>query len=208
MQEPADRSYGCSLCVNVQKRGSRRRQWIYIDKTRFHGDEFMLPTAAQVATCCVGDIVEVPVNIANSFGVVAPESLAWRAPQPAQKAREEDPPLFSQSMYDDWTPMATFLKTSTEKVVPFDLAPLFQTMRTACLGLDVAVLKQEVQAVAAGVCEKHQHEFGTQAMIKQPKDAIVVPLRRLGLTRDRHTPMQYRVGDSLTVYCSVGGIRT
>lgn len=59
------------------KKGSKRHVWIQRDMCRFHGDELMVASMANVPTVCVNDRIEIPVTIANAFGLIDLESIYW-----------------------------------------------------------------------------------------------------------------------------------
>lgn len=48
---------------------------------RFHGDELMVARLANVPTVCVDDRLEVPINLANAFGMTDLSSFSWLPPQ-------------------------------------------------------------------------------------------------------------------------------
>lgn len=59
------------------KKGSKRHIWVQRDMCRFHGDELMVASLSNVPTVCVDDRIEIPVNIANAFGLVDLNSIVW-----------------------------------------------------------------------------------------------------------------------------------
>lgn len=66
-----------SIRFETLRRGAKREIWIQRDICRFHGDELMVGTMSNVPVVCVDDIIEIPVNIVNAFGIVDLNSVDW-----------------------------------------------------------------------------------------------------------------------------------
>lgn len=73
------RVYQAQFRFETLKKGSRRTIWIHRDICRFHGDELMIASLANVPTVNVDDRLEIPVNISNAFGLVDLNSITWKS---------------------------------------------------------------------------------------------------------------------------------
>lgn len=71
--------------VAVAPAGSKRRMWLHRDLCRFHGDETGQAVLTPLGPVCVGDLIELPIVLANGIGLADLSTVRWlplnRAPR-------------------------------------------------------------------------------------------------------------------------------
>eukprot|EP00917_Polyrhabdina_sp_WS-2016_P008587 GHVP01019220.1.p1 GENE.GHVP01019220.1~~GHVP01019220.1.p1 ORF type:complete len:460 (+),score=50.15 GHVP01019220.1:32-1411(+) len=183
---------------DVFKQGTSRAIWLHRDVCRFHGDELMIASVADVASVCVGDRVEIPVNIGNAFGNVILESVHWESfivgYLPSRRQAEADPfrQCVIERMKAHWEPIDTFLHLTPETRVVSDFKPQWKLKNTRFTGVEITHTRSEYDACQTGEVPESFSLLGIACFVRPQNSSIVVPLKRLGLQHDRFTQLYTR----------------
>merc|ERR1719456_2054612 len=198
--------YDCVFKYDVYPRGSSRSFWIHKDICRFHGDETRVAATQNITPVCVGDRIEIAVNVFNAMGTVDVDRIQWHPLQSLPSAPRECP--IEQELFD-WYDLDSFQSQSVERLqIPDFFAPNLVHVETEYAGIDVAVSRTKLRAGSAGVVPQADRILGSRFEVVPRTSPIILPLKRMGLQHDRFTKMQLREGDAIRLYISQGGKMT
>lgn len=203
----ARREYQAQFRFETIRTGSKRQIWIQRDMCRFHGDELMVASMSNVPTICVGDLIEIPVNIANAFGLVDVNTISWFPlefisdpyRQFGQHCELERPKQL-------WLGLDQFQPSTNERLQNNDhFGPQWKHVKTDFTGIDVVLSRSKYSATEIGEVPNAKRWLGLEACVRDAKLPIVCALTRLGLQHDRFSMKHFRQGDSIWLYVSQGG---
>ena len=200
--------YYAQFRFETVRKHSRRTIWICRDICRFHGDELMVANLSNVPTVNVDDILEIPVNISNAFGLVNLNSVTWNSLEFITSPSERE---FGQ-MCDvlrknqQWFNLDVFQPTTNERLQINDFfAPQWIHLKTEFAGIDITCSRSVYIASEIGEVPQSRRWLGIQSIVMPRKSPIVCPLTRLGLQHDRFSPHLVRQGDIIILYILQGG---
>lgn len=198
--------YECSFKFDTFSKGSPRSFWIHKDICRFHGDETRVAATQNITPVCVGDRIEIAVNLFNAMGLVDCNQVRWHHLKVFPLERRECP--IEQELFD-WYDLDSFQSQSVERLqIPDFFAPQLLHCATEYAGIDVAVSRTRLRADAQGVVPQADRILGSRFEVLPRSSPIILPLKRVGLQHDRFTKIQLRHGDCIDLYISQGGKMT
>jgi len=198
--------YECSFKFDTFHRGSTRSFWIHKDICRFHGDETRVAATQNITPVCVGDRIEIAVNLFNAMGLIDVSQLRWKELKIFPLQKRECP--IEQELFD-WYDLDSFQSQSVERLqLPDFFYPQLVHCATEYAGIDVAVSRTRLRADAQGVVPQADRILGSRFEVLPRSSPIILPLKRVGLQHDRFTKIQLRQGDSIHLYISQGGKMT
>eukprot|EP00923_Selenidium_pygospionis_P002755 GHVN01004228.1.p1 GENE.GHVN01004228.1~~GHVN01004228.1.p1 ORF type:complete len:437 (+),score=42.85 GHVN01004228.1:1491-2801(+) len=203
----APQAYECTFRFDCLSQKACRTMWIHKDICRFHGDEIMVAFLPSIPSLCVGDLVEVAINISNGFGVADVDNLTWALPKLAGgigpgKGRTCE----IENQYKLWHDMETFQQSTTEQLSSNDLfGPQWRLSKTEFAGIDITCSRSTFKAVEIGDVPRSRELLNLNLHVVPKGTAIVCPLKRQGMQHDRFTRQWVRQGDTILLYISQGG---
>lgn len=202
------REYQAQFRFETLKKGSRRVVWVHRDMCRFHGDELMVASLANVPTVNVDDRLEIPVNISNAFGLVDLNSITWKSADfvttPAY--REFGQLCEIVRPHQQWVGLDAFQPTTSERLQVNDhFGPQWKHVRTEFTGIDITCSRSTYIASATGEVPQSRRWLGIESIVKPAGTPIVCPLTRLGLQHDRFSRQHVRQGDTILLFITQGG---
>lgn len=204
--KPQREPYECSFKFDTYKKGRARSFWIHKDICRFHGDETRVAATQNITPVCVGDRIEIAVNLFNAMGLVDVDQVHWR-PLEVYPLQSRECPI-EQELFD-WYDLDSFQSQSVERLqIPDFFSPQLLHCSTEYAGIDVAVSRTALRADAQGVVPQADRILGSRFEVLPRTSPIILPLKREGLQHDRFTKIQLRQGDFIHLYISQGGRMT
>jgi len=201
-----ERLYECSFKFDTYAKGRSRSFWIHKDICRFHGDETRVAASQNITPVCVGDRIEIAVNLFNAMGLVDVDKVRWFPLEIGPVQRRECP--IEQELFD-WYDLDSFQSQSVERLqIPDFFSPQLVHCTTEYAGIDVAVSRTRLRAEAMGVVPQADRILGSRFEVLPRSSPIILPLKRVGLQHDRFTKIQLRQGDGIDLYISQGGKMT
>lgn len=198
--------YECSFKFDTYRKGRPRSFWIHKDICRFHGDETRVAATQNITPVCVGDRIEIAVNLFNAMGLVDVNQVRWHPLEVFPLQSRECP--IEQELFD-WYDLDSFQSQSVERLqIPDFFSPQLVHCSTEYAGIDVAVSRTSLRAEAQGVVPQADRILGSRFEVLPRSSPIILPLKRVGLQHDRFTKIQLRQGDYIHLYISQGGKMT
>jgi len=190
----------------VKKRGVRRNVWMLSDRSRQHGDEVCV-SEVSFTTVCVGDIVEIPINIVNEFAKI--ESIRFLPPNliSMKDASIREEPAWGETIQDVWRDLKTYKQLCLDRIDDWStrFEPQLKSTGVHAIGIAQTCVRQSYEVKCEGLIPNSFSDFGQIVNIFPQDDPIVVTISRSGLRHDRFQDLSLRVGDNLTIYRLVGG---
>lgn len=201
-----DGTVTCSFKFDTNSKSRSRSFWIHKDICRFHGDETRVAATQNITPVCVGDRIEIAVNLYNAMGLIDVNQVQWHQLELFPLQRRECP--LEQELFD-WYDLDSFQSQSVERLqIPDFFSPQLVHCSTEYAGIDVAVSRTRLRAEAQGVVPQADRILGSRFEVLPRNSPIILPLKRVGLQHDRFTKIQLRQGDTIDLYISQGGKMT
>eukprot|EP00743_Colponemidia_sp_Colp-15_P005078 GILK01005467.1.p1 GENE.GILK01005467.1~~GILK01005467.1.p1 ORF type:complete len:358 (-),score=48.90 GILK01005467.1:86-1090(-) len=188
---------------DVFSKRSRRHIWIHKDECQFNRDEHERAYSQHSVPLCVGDSVEIAVNLSSLNGFIDASSITWR------------PPVLTEAVYEricdeiediqiDWSLQQYFIRPQ-DCVIPGPFEPQLKHKYTEFSGSDITVSRSLFTARQEGLTPNSLDALGCYVTVYAKDTPLHVPVKRLGLLHDRELEISLRIGDELLIYISRGG---
>jgi hypothetical protein len=215
-------AYSAEFKIDCVDKG-KRILWVHRDEARNQGkDENVKAYSQQVPRVCVGDNIEVCINLLSLFGLLRLGSIAWQPPI-LQNSKVMLKSLSLESEDEIVRKKLHLFKVSRvceveincsewydSKYYPVNkqasslegLSPFLKLLKFEFTGCEVVTSKLTFRAETPGVVPESLSTIGIWVEVVNPNSEVRLEVRRLGLLYDRQVPIRLRVGDELVVYVS------
>lgn len=158
--------------------------WVHKDICRFHGDEIMIASLPNISPVCVGDVVEIGMNMWNGFGIIDLDSVKWEEMQFVSSSSTDKGRVCElQAMHDTWYTLDSFQANTTEVLSDHDhFHPQWTHMKTEYAGIDVMCSRSFYKAEALGEVPSSLRLLGFKYTVMPKKLAHCVSIKTTGYT--------------------------
>ncbi|SJK86704.1 conserved Plasmodium protein, unknown function [Babesia microti strain RI] len=206
--------YGEQFHFQSLRQGSNRMLFFERDESHVYTDDIKMPVIAGVHQFCVGDFLQIPINLHNAYSTVDMPSIEVMPCRQSVCSVRQMETCHIDSMYDENWEQITQTSDKPQKLIDImnKINSLLKDNNKLMIlsadhaGYDVATIRLRLIAVESGkICEELGRYVAQGIEVFPAKAPITGILTRKGLTQDLYTTTQLRMGDIINFYLQTVG---